>query len=97
VSTPAVVTDSGPCVQCRAMVTIAIDRDGGIPIAADGYTGLTDDGDEFVCRDHYCPVCGGYHTNVAAFDRCAHYGVEDVDMTPPCSVEAAYAVLGATA
>jgi hypothetical protein len=97
VSTSETLLEQGPCKVCNATVVVEIRRDGGIPVTADGYTGLTDDGDDYVCRDHYCPACGGYHTNAAAFDRCAHYGVDEVDMTPPCSVEAAYAVLGATA
>lgn len=94
----AMLTDQGPCVQCGTMVTIGISRDGGIPtVDATGYSGLTSDGDEFVCRDHYCPVCHDSHPDADAFDRCGFYGVADVDLTPPCSVDAANAVLGRSA
>ena len=93
---PDLVADEGQCVVCNAPVEVTMRRDGGIAVVdATDYSGLTDNGDEFVCRDHYCPVCGGYHLNADAFDRCAHYGAPGVDMTPPCSVEIADAVLRA--
>lgn len=93
---PEVTIEEGPCVVCNAPVAVKMRRDGGIILVdAQDYSGLTDDGDSYVCRDHYCPVCGGTHADVNQFDRCAHYGVPDVDMTPPCSIDAADAVLRA--
>lgn len=91
-------TEGGQCIVCNAPVTLTMRRDGGIVLVdATGYSGLTDDGDSFVCRDHYCSVCGGTHADAEQFDACAHYGVEEVDMTPPCSIDFANAVLGRTA
>jgi hypothetical protein len=70
-------------------------RDGGLPVTANDYSGLTDDGDDFVCPDHHCTVCGGSHRDAAQFDACAYNGPQRVDLDPPCSVDAAYAILGA--
>lgn len=77
---------------CGALVSIAIDNNGGLPVAVNGYNGLTDDGDP-VCSDHFCPTCGGAHIDVAQFERCAFTGVRTLDLTPICSRETALLVL----
>ena len=93
-STTQFVIEIGPCKICNALVEVTIRRDGGIPVAFDNYTGLDDNGDHYVCRDHYCPVCGGAHASEAQFDLCAFQGT---DLTPLCSINAALAALGASA
>lgn len=87
-------TESGPCVTCNALVTIRMRRDGGVILVdSRDYSGLTTDGDAFVCPDHYCPPCGGAHADAAQFDACAFSDSDDVDLTPPCSVDVADAIL----
>jgi hypothetical protein len=71
------------CIRpCSAVVPVVISRNGGLPkIAADGYSGLTDDGDP-VCRDHFCPTCGNAHSDAEAFELCEFYGRPKVNLTP---------------
>lgn len=78
---------------CGALVTIIINHNGGLPtMDAVGYSGITDDGDA-VCRDHFCPTCGNFHSEAAQFERCAFEGRHDIDCTPLCSRATALAVL----
>lgn len=63
------------CIRpCSATIGVVIGKDERLArIAADGYSGLTDDG-EAVCRDHFCPVCRGAHAAEEQFEACAFYG-----------------------
>jgi hypothetical protein len=86
--------DHGRCVVCNTDVEVAIDSNGGLALVdIQGYSGLTDDGDNYVCRDHFCPVCGGYHLAVDEFDACQFTGAPDIDLTPPCSWDSAIVYL----
>lgn len=67
-------TTTEPCIVCKAPVAITFTANGGLPtVNAVGYSGLTDDGDA-ICRDHFCPTCGGGHLTIEQFDRCGFYG-----------------------
>lgn len=82
---------------CGAMVGIVIDLDGGLPkIAADGYSGLTDDG-YAVCRDHFCPICGHYHHDEHEFEVCEFNGRSAPNLTLPNLCRDPYKVLAAFA
>jgi hypothetical protein len=86
-----------PCIvkHCNALVIIRYDRNGGLPIEANGYSGLTDDG-EAVCQDHFCPTCGNYHEDAAAFDACEFHGPPAANLAL-CGVGDPYTVLAAYA
>ena len=77
--------------DCKTLVEIRTDKNGGLPIAVNGFTGLTDDGDA-VCRDHFCPTCGNYHADAAAFEQCEFDGCQALNMTL-CGVKDPFAVL----
>lgn len=59
-ATPPVTIE--PCTVCDHEVLIGIAR-------ADGYDGLTDNGDP-VCTDHWCPVCHLAHDTAELFQAC---------------------------
>jgi hypothetical protein len=86
-----------PCIvkRCNALVPIRYDRNGGLPIEVNGYSGLTDDGDA-VCSDHFCPTCGNFHEDVEAFEACEFHGRPTIDLTL-CGVDNPHAVLAAYA
>jgi len=78
--------DHGTCIECATPVTIIVARDGGLALTdIHGYCGTTDSG-EFVCRDHFCIVCGESHTDVDEFDVCAFYGADRGLLLPPCAL-----------
>lgn len=83
------LTETGPCVVCNTPVDIEIARNGGV-VQTDvhGYSGLTDDGDKFVCRDHFCPTCGASHLTEAAFDTCQFNGPTVYNVLPPRELDA---------
>lgn len=86
-------TIEGTCRVCKTPVVVDIDPNGGIPVDVHGYNGLTDDGDTFACRDHFCATCGGTHTAAYDFELCEFRGTRTPDLDPPCSADVAYAVL----
>lgn len=66
-STPSFT--QGGCVVCNAHVIVRFDK-GSLPIDVHGHSGLTADGDRFVCPDHFCPVCGCAHSSDDEFTNC---------------------------
>jgi hypothetical protein len=91
------ITVVEPCTvhHCNVLVAIHYDRNGGLPIEANGYSGLTDDG-EAVCKDHFCPTCGNHHEDAEAFDVCEFNGPPPTNLTL-CGVGDPYAILAAYA
>jgi hypothetical protein len=86
--------EHGNCTVCNTPVEVTIALATGAPLVdATGYSGLTNDGDDYACRDHYCPTCGNTHGDAATFDNCAFRGVPYIDTRPLCSRAEALATL----
>jgi len=82
---PRVYDDEGTCAAkgCTTLVRVAIEANGGLAIAdPTGYTGITADGDELVCPEHWCATCGQHHATALDFENCQFYGVREPNMVP---------------